>query len=295
MSGVTGTQSVHKPCKCNCSLKPMKMISLLKMASAAMAAGFAVLFAADASAAFIPLGRTNYFQNFDSLVSSGKSKFLPSGWSMVEYGNMDGQIHADNGSSTAGGIYSYGNTGSSDRALGSLRQGGDGNPLSGNFGIFGANFQNTSGGAINRLNISYTGEEWRLGAQGRGADRLQFQYSLNANSLTSGTWINAPGLDFLTPNLTGVGAHNGNLAANQTLISGSIGFLNIPVGATFWVRWVDLALGGGGPEDGLGVDNFTISAIPETSTVAAGCGLTALLAFAVWRQRRPLRPFVNLA
>src|SRR5262245_35012899 len=133
MSGVTGTQSVHKPCKCNCSLKPMKMISLLKMASAAMAAGFAVLFAADASAAFIPLGRTNYFQNFDSLVSSGKSKFLPSGWSMAQFGNMDSQVYADNGSSTAGGVYSYGNTGSSDRALGLLRSSGGGNPNSGNW------------------------------------------------------------------------------------------------------------------------------------------------------------------
>jgi hypothetical protein len=264
----------------------MKKISSLKMASALVAVGFSALFTPDASAAFIPLGRTNYFQNFDSLVSSGKSKTLPSGWAVQEYGNADNQIQADNGSMTAGGMYSYG-TGS-DRALGSLRNHGD-------YGVFGANFQNTSGSAINRLNISYTGEEWRLGAQGRGADRLQFQYSLNAGSLTSGTWLNASALDFLTPNLIGVGAHNGNLAANQTQISSSIGFLNIPVGATFWVRWVDMALAGGGPEDGLGIDNITFSSIPEASTVAAGLGLTALLAYAFWRQQRSLRSVVNLA
>jgi len=264
------------------------------MASAAMAAGFSVLCATDASAAFIQLGVTNYFQNFDSLVSSGKSKFLPTGWSMAQFGNMDGQIHADDGSSTGGGVYSYGNAGSSERALGLLRSGGGSNPNSGNWAMVGANFQNSSGSAINRLNISYTGEEWRLGAQGRGADRLQFQYSLNASSLTSGTWINAPGLDFLTPNLIGVGAHNGNLAANQTQISGSIGFLNIPVGATFWVRWVDMALAGGGPEDGLAIDNFTISPIPEASTIVAGVALTGLLSFAFWRQIRS-QPFLNLA
>src|SRR5215475_2401480 len=273
----------------------MKKVGLFKLASATMAVGFAILFANTARAAFIQLGRTNYFQNFDSLVSSGKSKFLPTGWSMAEYGNMDGQIHADNGSSTAGGTYSYGNNGSSDRALGSLRSGGGPNPVSGNFGIFGANFQNNSGGPINRLNISYTGEEWRLGAQGRGPDRLQFQYSLNASSLSSGTWINAPGLDFLTPNLTGVGAHDGTLAANQSQISSSIGFLNIPVGGAFWVRWVDMALAGGGPEDGLAIDNFTVSPIPEASTIAAGFGLIGLLAYAFWRQQRSLRPFVNLA
>src|SRR5262245_36781296 len=185
----------------------MKKVTLFKMAAAALAVGFAALVSNSASAAFIPLGRTNYFQNFDSLVSSGKSKTLPTGWSIAQFGNMDGQIYADNGNSTGGGVYSYGANGSSDRALGLLRSGGGGNPNSGNWAMFGANFQNSSGGAVNRLNISYTGEEWRLGAQGRGPDRLQFQYSLNAGSLTSGTWINVPGLDFLTPNLIGAGAH----------------------------------------------------------------------------------------
>jgi hypothetical protein len=273
-------------------LKQMKKVTLLKLASAAMAAGFSVLFATDAPAAFIPLGRTNYFQNFDSLVSAGKSTTLPLGWAMTYGSDRDVSIFADNGSGTMGRIYSYGANGSSDRAMGSLRQAG----MSPSQTVaFGANFQNASGSAMNRLNISYTGEEWRLGAQGRGPDRLQFQYSLNANSLTSGSWINVPGLDFLTPNLIGVGAHNGNLAANQTAIAGSIGFLNIPIGANFWIRWVDMALPGGGPEDGLGVDNLTVSAIPEASTVAAGIGLTALLGYAFLRQVRGFRALVNLA
>src|SRR5262245_21317673 len=270
----------------------MKKVTLLKLASAAMAAGFSMLFATDATAAFIPLGRTNYFQNFDSLISQGKTTFNLPGWAVSYPTDKGSSITADDGSSAAGRIYSYGANGSSDRALGSLRD----STLNGSMSpMFGANFQNTGGSAINRLNISYTGEEWRLGAAGRGPDRLQFQYSLKAGSLTSGTWINVPGLDFLTPNLTGVGAHNGNLAANQTLLSSSIGFLNIPVGATFWIRWVDMALPGGGPEDGLGVDNITISAIPEASTIAAGLGLTALLGFAFVRQLRSLRPVANLA
>src|SRR5262245_25626976 len=129
----------------------MKKVMLLKLASAAVAVGFAALSSNSASAAFISLGRTNYFQNFDSLVSSGKSKNLPSGWAMAQFGSMDGFVRADNGSSTAGGVYSYGADGSSDRALGLLRSGGGGNPNSGNWGMFGANFQNTSGSLINRL------------------------------------------------------------------------------------------------------------------------------------------------
>jgi hypothetical protein len=270
----------------------MKKVTVLRLATAAAAVGFLALLSNSATAAFIQLGRTNYFQNFDSLISQGKSTFNLPGWAVSYPTDKGGSITADDGSGQAGRIYSYGANGSSERALGSLRDytlNGSMNPM------FGASFQNSSGSAINRLNISYTGEEWRLGAQGRGADRLQFQYSLNASSLTSGTWLNAQGLDFLTPNLIGVGAHNGNLAANQTQIAGSIGFLNIPVGATFWVRWVDTALAGGGPEDGLAVDNFTISPIPEASTIAAGAVLTGLLGFACWRQVRSLGAFVNLA
>ena len=94
------------------------------MATAAMAAGFSVLSATDATAAFIQLGATNYFQNFDSLVSSGKSTKLPPGWAMTYGSDRDVSIFADNGSGTMGRIYSYGDTGSSERAFGSLRQAG---------------------------------------------------------------------------------------------------------------------------------------------------------------------------
>jgi hypothetical protein len=258
----------------------MKTILKLKIGSILVAV---VCGTVTSNAALISLGRTNYFQNFDTLPLSGKSQTLPLGWAMQYPTDKAGgtTIFADDGSSSAGRIYSYGSSGSSDRALGSLRD----YTLNGSMSpMFGANFQNNSGGTLNRLNISYTGEEWRLGAAGRGADRLQFQYSLNAGSLTSGTWINVPALDFLTPNLTGVGAHNGNLAANQSQLSSSISFLNIPAGATFWVRWVDAALPHGGPEDGLAVDNFNISAVPETQTMAAGFGMALLLAVVVFRR-----------
>jgi hypothetical protein len=258
----------------------MKMILSAKLASALVAVGVGM---GSAQAAFIPLGNTNYFQNFNTLPSSGKSSTLPLGWAISYPTDKGTEVFADDGSGMAGRIYSYGNAGSGDRALGSLRD----YTLNGSMSpMFGANFQNTSGSTMNRLNISYTGEEWHLGAQGRGPDKLQFQYSLNAGSLTDShaTWLNAPALDFFTPNLTGVGAHDGTLAANQTHLASSIGFLNIPAGGTFWVRWVDVALPGGGPEDGLAVDNFSISAVPEAQTLAAGGGMTLLLSFVFWKR-----------
>jgi hypothetical protein len=84
----------------------------------------------------------------------------------------------------------------------------------------------------------------------------------------------------LTPNVTGQGAHNGNLPANQAQLASSINFLvPVGVGGTFWVRWVDVALPGGGTEDGLAIDNFSITAVPEAATLAAGFSMTLLLGF----------------
>ena len=256
-------------------MKPMKMKNLKSLAPALAAVCAFGLTSASVDAAFIPLGRTNYFQNFDSLVSSGKSKNLPLGWAIS---SQDGYIYADNGSGTTGDIYSYGNTGSGNRALGILNNGNS------SVNIFGAAFQNTGSSAINSLHISYTGEEWRLGATGRGQETLQLQYSLNASSLTSGTWFNAPALSFSTPNLTGVGAHDGTLAANQTQIAGTLSFLNVPVGGTFWVRWEDAPTTSTGPHDGLAVDYFSITAVPEVSTVFAALAATGFLGVVLWKQ-----------
>ena len=234
-------------------------------------------------ASFIQLGETNYFQDFNSLASSGKSKVLPNGWRIQEYGDEDNQIPADNGSRSLGGIYSYGANGSTDRALGTLTD------SDGNSGIFGASFQNSGFGAISRLNISYTGEEWRLGVAGH-QNRLQFQYSLNATSLTDNkaTWLNAPALNFLTPNLIGVGAHDGNVAANQTFISSTISFLNIPQGGTFWIRWQEVGVDSGRNGDGLAVDNFSISAVPEASTALAAFGAIGFLCWSFWKKQDSL-------
>jgi hypothetical protein len=259
----------------------MKRPSCLKVASALVALG--IMGSTSTHAAFISLTTTNYLQNFDSLVRSGRSQSLPSGWAIKEFGSEDNQIVADNGSATGGSIYSYGANGSSDRALGSLAN-------KNNYGYFGAGFQNNSGGTINTLNIAYTGEEWRLGAEGR-QDLLHLQYSLDATSLGNGTWREGPSsLDFKTPNTVGVGAHDGNLLENQSQIAGSISFLNIPAGGTFWVRWVDAPIPGSGhskfdgPEDGLAIDNFTITAVPEAATLASGLGMTLLMGFLAWKR-----------
>jgi hypothetical protein len=252
----------------------MKLKSIVRHGVPALVGAGLVVLASNLQASFVPLNGTNYVQSFDSLPTKGQSTQLPQGWSFVEFGPGNNKIKADDGHSAAGGIYSYGDKHSDDRALGILV----GN--NGSSGIFGAAFENSGSGPINRLDISFTGEEWRLGQAGK-QNQLQFQYSLNAQSLTSGNWFNVPQLDFFTPNVTGVGAHDGNLAANQRQLSGSISFLNIPSGGNFWVRWVEAAPPGGGPGDGLAVDNFSISTVPEVSTYLGGLAACGLLFFAL--------------
>ena len=104
----------------------------------------------------------------------------------------------------------------------------------------GAAFTNTTGDRSPRSAISYTGEQWRLGA-GQGADRLDFQYSTNATSLTNGTWTDVNGLDFNSPVTTGtVGAHERQRAAEpHGQSSSTITGLSIPNGATYRIRWTD--------------------------------------------------------
>src|SRR4029079_1171430 len=91
------------------------------------------------------------------------------------------------------------------------------------------------------------------------ADRLDFQLSTNAASLTTGTWVDYNGLDFNSPNInTTLGALNGNAPGNQTSPSFSITGLSIPNGASFWIRWNDFDIAPGA-DDGLAVDNFSIT------------------------------------
>ncbi len=50
-------------------------------------------------------------------------------------------------------------------------------------------------------------------------DRLDFQYSVNATSLATGTWTDENELDFTAPNMYRRGAKDGNLAANRIVIT----------------------------------------------------------------------------
>ncbi|MCX7396152.1 MAG: PEP-CTERM sorting domain-containing protein [Planctomycetales bacterium] len=226
--------------------------------------------ACNAPAAVITLsnGTPGYSQNFDSLAASGTSSATPVGWSFVENG-LSGLYAAGTGSSNVGDTYSFGTGTNTDRAFGEL--------TTLTFAsTFGAQFENDGSTAIQSVSIEYTGEQWRIGNNGAArTDRLNFQYSLNASSLTTGSWTSVSSLNFLSPITTGVvGAINGNLGSNQSDRSGSITSLNLTTGNTLWIRW--MGFNATGNDDGLAIDDFTITAtfaaapaaVPEPGTFA---------------------------
>src|SRR5262249_43187251 len=175
-----------------------------------------------------------YTQNFDTLASAGTSSSGPNGWAFFGTGtNANALYTAGTGSSDTGDTYSVGAAGASDRAFGGLQSGSL-------VPTIGASFTNNTGSNITALFISYTGEQWRLGTSGR-TDRINFEISTDATSLSTGTWTPFHALDFAGPISTGtVGALDGNSAANRTAISSTAAGLSIPAGTTFWIRWVSV-------------------------------------------------------
>lgn len=231
------------------------------------------LFAACAANTEGAISLTNgaaYTQDFDTLASSGASSTIPADWTFAESGTANNTTYsAGTGSSTTGDTYSFGSSSSTERALGGLQSGSL-------VPTFGASFTNNVGVGLIHLSISYTGEQWRLGTLDINADRLDFQYSTDATSLTSGTWVDFNSLDFSSPNNTTSGELDGNATENQTNKSATLSNLSIANGSTFWIRWNDFNVAGS--DDGLAVDNFSITAIPEpAATLLGALGVLGLL------------------
>ena len=158
---------------------------------------------------------TAYTQDFNTLANSGTTAtILPADWTFLESGTSANISYTvSTGSANSGDTYSFGTAGSTDRAFGTLRSGSN-NPT------IGAQFTNNTGATITALDITYTGEQWRAGVLNRNAaDRLDFQISTDATSLTTGTWTDQNSLDFNSANINTTGALDGNATQNRTSVS----------------------------------------------------------------------------
>lgn len=218
-------------------------------------------------------------ENFDSLPSTGTtSGALPAGWSFAESGiSADSLYGVSTGSAAGAGAYDYGSSGSSDRALGMQRQTGSNTAAE----IF-AQFQNATGAVIPAFEITYRSEQWRVGGlRELRQDFVQVHYRVN-----DGPWIYAgaglAGRSSIVSWSLGPAASNGNSRFYNC--SGSIA-PNIGPGDTLWLRWSDVD-SGAGLHDGLAVDNFSITAVPEIEEqVSLACGFLIVVGTLMRRAR----------
>ncbi|MDW8309745.1 MAG: endonuclease/exonuclease/phosphatase family protein [Verrucomicrobiales bacterium] len=200
----------------------------------------------------IPLSSGAYSNNFDALGASGgpwvNNVTLP-GWYATRGSSDFTNYLAGTGSSTTGGLYSFGVNGvnpPSDRALGSLASAATATIF------FGVRFTNDTPHLVTNITVSYTGEQWRSGSS-TTAQALSFAWRVAAAPITNlwatGNWSNFPALNFVSPNLSGSSsALDGNAAANRQVFSNVLlSGVSVAPGEELVLRWQDV--------DDVGTDN----------------------------------------
>lgn len=206
----------------------------------------------------------NTLVNFSS--SPEASTDIPLGWTILETGsNANSTYRVSDGSSNSGDSFSFGTSGQSDRAIGTL--------LSGSLKAWiGTSFTNNTGTTINTLKIKYTGEQWRRGAsdaQRSTADELRFSYLTSGfTAYNAGTWTRVEALDFKSPIISGAARSlDGNNSDNREEFEVTIIGLNIQPNDQFWIRWEDIDVTSS--DDGLGIDDFSVVANPVAPSIVA--------------------------
>ncbi len=192
-------------------------------------------------------------ENFDTLANSGSDIPITNnvtplvGWYATRL-----FYTAGTGSMNAGTNWSYGSTGSTERAWGSVASNGSGDLR------YGLRIQNNTGTTITALDIAFTGEQWR-NAGVTATHTLLFEYSQAASfsDITSGSYIAVPSLHFDSlVGTTTAGALNGNLPANRIEKFATI-LVTIPPGEEIILRWTDV--NDAGNDHGLAVDDLSVT------------------------------------
>lgn len=269
----------------------LSALSLVAVVSAA---------SADTVVGYSSAGAT-YTQLFDSLPNTGtsatwsNSSGFPTvqGWNAYQRVSSAGianfrdttgtgvsalQIGA--GAGNTGGLYSFGSTGSSDRALGTLN--GSNGDTAVTFAI-----QNTTGAALTSFTFSWILEQWRDGGNATPvAQNLVVDYKVTNVTSTNSL---SEGISFLTdaayvtgfttlrtvasPTFTATaGALDGNAAANRVSLTDTINGINWANNTVLVIRfWDDNHTFS---DHGFGIDDVTFSAVPTPGALAIfGAGL----------------------
>ncbi|MGB7159971.1 MAG: Ig-like domain-containing protein [Tepidisphaeraceae bacterium] len=211
-------------------------------------------------------------EDFDGLPTGGQASAGPTtpieiaglpGWAYAKAGGTSSgntlSYQVSNGASNTGAVFNYGTTDDSDRALGLLASGT-------NFGRIGAIFSNDSGSAVDEITISFDAETWRAGDQ--TANTLAFEYKLAGAGISDEFgWTPVTALDATR---TGDAAPLGGQArvgnTDFATLAAGIAGLNWQPGQTLVIRLTDA--NDSGADDGLAIDNFSLSAGPAVGLPA---------------------------
>jgi hypothetical protein len=202
-----------------------------------------------------------YAENFNSLLNTGTTNTWTNDSTIDGWQSSLAAYAAGTGSSNNGGLYSFGNTASADRALGSLASSGTGTVA------FGVCFTNNTGFTVTNLAVNYTGEQWRVGSTPALGDTISFSYQTGVNSvLAAGTWTNVTALNFASPTISpNNAAVDGNVAPNRTVIPiNLITGLSIANGSDFCLRWTDTD--NTGADYGASIDDLNVSLGPTAAS-----------------------------
>ncbi len=257
-----------------------------------------------------------YVQTFDSLPLHGTTAMttntlVGAGFNMPEWIFADSgtktlnSIIADDGNNSTGGIYSYGSTGSSDRALGSLNSTNSGDVFTG------LRIKNNTGKSTGLYVIQFDLEQWRDGGNTSNSTQdILLSYKLydsgtfTSQDLKNGTGFSSANIVWQEINQTTgvVGSQhfnntialpnagtlpialNGNASSNKRRIRAVVQLFNAgkswDQGEEFVFRIGDTDVCG--KDNGYGIDNVVV--VPEPASMAVfGIGLAGL---AIRRRRR---------
>ena len=226
---------------------------------------------------------TAYTQNFDSLANTGTTNAWANGVTLAGwYANRIADTTtttfrapasaavtavpvyiASNGSANSGAIYSFGATGSTNRAIGSI---GSGTPQDQSFCVV---LRNDTATTYNAIDLSFIAQQWRNGGNtSQAVQTVEFDYGIfdgasDLATLTPGNnttgYTVVPDYNLVSIiNVAAGGALDGTLAANQAAKSGSLTGVSWAPGQVLVLRWYDS--NDVGNDHGMAIDDLRVEA-----------------------------------
>ncbi len=231
-----------------------------------------------------------YSQDFNSLPTTGSTTWTNDstldGWfAATDLSTSVTNFGANTGSSTSGGLYSFGVAGVNpltDRSFGMVASNGFTGASGSGKGYYGVILTNTSGSDLTNFQVSFRGEQYRKN-DNANLQSVTFGYLVNPTATPAGlvaaSTVDVGALSFGSP-ITGTGSLvlDGNATGNFTSLSSSLTGLTLAAGDSLLLRWTDL--NDTGNDHFLSIDDLSVTsdAVPEPATMTILAGAAAMAA-----------------